>query len=162
VTFVRSFRPPSKEFANHQPRLLKADAKHVLHLPAEASYIYGGRLIFEQKHKNLGWWEREGDRAVWEAEIPAAGKYRVNIQYAAAPAAAGNRFLLIIGDQRVEGVVKATGDWDRYETLSAGTVELVGGLADIVLTNADPIHDELFDVREVILEPEASDNAAAP
>lgn len=156
VTFVRSYRPPSKEYENHEPQLVKADAAGVLKLSADQSYIYGGRLIFEQKHKNLGWWEREGDYAVWEVNVPTAGTYRIQLEYACDDDSAGAGFAVLVGDQKAIGQTSSTGSWDRYSEFNAGSIELPAGLTDVTVTNSGPIRRELFDLRSVTLELERS------
>ena len=73
----------------------------------------------EQLFKNLGKWESENDRAVWNVELPKAGRYTVWLNYACPDEDAGNTWLLEAGDKTLTGKVTATGSKDRYEEIAS-------------------------------------------
>lgn len=153
IEYLRTAGPPPKEFAGNRPETVRAGADGAIDLSATNCQIYGPRLVFEEKYRNLGWWANPGDRAVWSLIVPAAGRYRVSFDYACDRSAAGNRYVLTVGDQSLRGVVESTGTWDDYRETDAGTLELSAGAAELVVRSEGPIQSALFDLRTVHLVP---------
>ena len=91
--------------------------------------------------------------AVWQIEIPAAGKYEVAIEWACTPATAGNQAQLVTADDRLLFKVESTGSWDQYRTASIGKIRLRSGIQRIRVHSAGPISQFLIDLRKVTLTP---------
>src|SRR5690606_19004839 len=144
---------PPKQFAGNAPMLIKGSESGSLQLAAVHARIYGPKVIFEAKYKNLGWWQHADDVAEWSLAIPAAGKYRVLLDYACDGSAAGNTLQLAIGGQTLLYKVPATGTWDDYRTREIGTVELVAGPAEASARASGVIRSALLDLRGITLEP---------
>ena len=72
IAYVRGTGSPPKRFTGNVPATVRAGQSGVLSLLATNCKIYGSRIQFEQKYKNLGWWAREDARAIWSLVIPAA------------------------------------------------------------------------------------------
>ena len=92
--------------------------------------------------------------AVWQVEIPAAGKYEVAIEWACTPATAGNQAQLVAADDRLLFKVESTGSWDQYRTASIGKIRLRSGIQRIRVHSAGPISQFLIDLRKVTLTPQ--------
>jgi putative heme-binding domain-containing protein len=152
IAFVGKSQPP-RQFPGNAPAIVHAAADGTIALSATQARIYGPRLIFELKHQNLGWWATPNDRGEWTFESPAAGKYRIRLDYACTDSAAGNVFLLKIAGQEVHGKIASTGTWDDYQQVEIGELELPGGSCEAVMQSADHIHEALFDLRTIMLVP---------
>lgn len=153
IAYVRATGAPPKEFAGNVPTLIKDGESGSLQLAAAHARIYGPKVIFEEKYKNLGWWQHADDVAEWSLAIPAARKYRVLLDYACDGSAAGNTLQLSIGGQTLLYKVPATGTWDDYRTQEIGTVELAAGPAEASARASGAIRSALMDLRGIVLEP---------
>jgi hypothetical protein len=154
IAYVRGFGPPPREFPGNKPEVVAAAADGTLRLLATNCGIYGPRLVFEQKHQNLGWWIKPEDRAVWSLVVPRAGKYRITLDYACADEAAGTGVQVRVAGQTLRGTVAGTGTWDDYRPWDLGTLALPAGAAELEVKSDGRIENALFDLRGVTLTPE--------
>ena len=92
-------------------------------------------MCWEKKHGNLGWWSSADDRAVWEVEVPRAGRYGVTFHYACDKSAAGNVLVLETDGGRLRGKVASTGSWEKY--WHAGGDDCAGGGAACITLRAE-------------------------
>ncbi len=155
VALVRASGPARapKSFPGNKPEPVRPDADGALHLTARNCAIYGSSLVLEQEHGNLGSWSHEDDEAVWTVEVARPGKYAVSLEWACAPAAAGNAFILQAPGNRLTGKVAGTGGWDRYRTAQVGEIELPAGRQEVALRAGGPIKGALIDLKAVKLVP---------
>jgi len=156
LAFLRSSSPPPKSFPGNQPCLSTPRDDGSIHLFATHCKIYGPTVVMEEKYRNLGFWASPQDRAVWIADVPRAGTYRVSIDYACDNSVAGNRYVVTSGDQTVGGVVAGTGSWDQYRGAPVGQIKLPKGIVELTFSSDGPIDRFLLDLRAVILKPVAS------
>ncbi len=98
----------------------------------------------EHLYKNLGHWQSENDRAVWNVELPKAGRYAVRLNYACLDKNAGNTWLLEAGDKTLKGQIASTGSNDRYQEIGCGEIDLPAGSQQIVFRSAGPIQGGLL------------------
>ena len=57
----------------NNPQLVKPTTDGTLQLYPTNCEIYGPTIVMERLYKNLGKWQSENDRAVWNVELPKAG-----------------------------------------------------------------------------------------
>ena len=158
IAYVRNFGPPPSQFGGNKPELVRAAGGGTLNLLATNCRIYGSRLVFETKYRNLGWWSREDDRAVWSLEVPRAARYRVVLDYACQNEAAGNKYVLRVAGKLLRGEVAGTGTWDDYRQVEVGTVELPAGAAELELRSDGRLKTALLDLRGIQLVPVAAND----
>lgn len=70
-------------------------------------------------------WRKVQDEAVWAVEAPAAGLYRVEIDYASDRG--GGEFEMRLNAHRFTGTIHPTGGADQYRPFSVGEVALPAG-----------------------------------
>lgn len=145
--------PKPKAFAGNTPAPVKADAKGVLKLLPRNAAIYGKTLILEKKYGNLGYWSSEDDHAAWKLDVPAAGTYAVELEWACADNNAGNTLVLHLGAKKFALKVAGTGSWDDYRVVWIGTVELPQGRVEASMRSQGPIRGALIDMKGVYLVP---------
>ncbi|MFN0131354.1 MAG: alpha-L-fucosidase [Phycisphaerales bacterium] len=129
-------------------------------LPARLAEIRGTRLRHETDGETgrLSRWSRADDYAAWEIRIDSARTYRVMVDLACDPAAAGARLTLRLGDAETAAPIPATGSWDRYESINLGTLDAPAApvaLATLSITTdpSDSKPTERVRVRRVRLVP---------
>ncbi len=107
----------------------------------------------EQLYKNLGKWQSENDKAVWNVELPKAGRYHMVLNYACLDEDAGNTWLLEAGEEQLSGKTAATGSKDRYLEVECGEISLAAGQQQITLRSAGPVKGNLLQFGGVLLRP---------
>ncbi len=153
IAYLRSHRPPHKQFSGNQPQLAPMRDDGSIRLFAIHAQIYGPSLVFEPGYRNLGFWSQVNDHAIWQVELKEAGQYRVTLDYACADQCAGNRFVLSAGQQQLSGTVSGTGTWDNYRGADIGRLQLPAGKSEILFRSDGPIRSFLIDLRTIILRP---------
>lgn len=154
LAFLASAATPPKSFAGVVPRTVEPDASGELVLRATECEIRGPALVYESELKNLGYWHSEEDSAAWSVKLPTEEAFDVELDFACAEGSQGNQFALTVsggseGGGSLSGVVPATGGWNRYRTLHAGTLKLGPGEHRVVLRGEAPVRNALFDLRAV-------------
>jgi hypothetical protein len=120
-------------------------------LLATAARIYGPSLVLEEKYRNLGYWQDANDHAIWTVAVPAAGTYRVQLDYACADEMQGNTLAVQAGGGQVAWKVEGTGSWDNYRGKEIGKLELPEGEVEMVVRADGAIRGALLDLRSIRL-----------
>tara|TARA_R110002111_G_scaffold227346_1_gene288832 strand:- start:77839 stop:83043 length:5205 start_codon:yes stop_codon:yes gene_type:complete len=151
IAYLNATEPPRKTFAGNQPTVVQPEPLWGDYfLIPQLAEIYGATLKFENKYKNLGYWQSENDRAVWTLDVPQTGKYDVYLEYAC-PQTAGNQVLLEAAGQRLTWRVPSTGSWDVYQSPKVGVIELPSGKTRLAIRSDGKINNALFDLKTVRL-----------
>jgi hypothetical protein len=153
LLYVSAFRPESKPFPGNNPSLVEVRDDASIRMPALAARIYGPSIVYEQKHGNLGYWSSGEDRAAWTFTPKAAGEYKVTLDFACAPDAAGNTLALSIAGQKLTFKVPSTGSWDNYRGQEIGSVKLDKSHVELTVSSDGPLRGALIDLRSVRLMP---------
>jgi putative membrane-bound dehydrogenase-like protein len=155
IAFLRGSGAPRKKFEANDPRLVKPTTDGTLQLYATNCEIYGPTVVMEHLYKNLGHWQSENDRAVWNVELPKAGRYAMRLNYACLEKSTGNTWLLEAGDQTLQGTVAGTGSLDRYQEIGCGEIDLPAGAQQIIFRSAGPPKGNLLSLGGILLKPAA-------
>lgn len=153
IAYLGGFRPPHKTFPGNKPELIEVRDDGSIRFPATAARIYGPSIVFEQQYGNLGYWSSPEDRAAWDFSAPAAGEYKVALDFACDASAAGNTLVLSVAGQKLSFKVSSTGSWDTYQGRDIGRVKLAKGPAELTIASEGAIQGALIDLRSVKLEP---------
>ncbi|HUE70220.1 MAG TPA: PVC-type heme-binding CxxCH protein, partial [Pirellulaceae bacterium] len=153
LAYLKTIGAPPKQFAGNKPDIIRVFTDGSLRMAAENARIYGPTIVFEEKWRNVGYWHSPGDHVVWTLDVPTAGEYSVNIDYACAAAAAGDSYVLEVAGQRISATAEATGSWDNYRGKNIGTVKLPVGITELVVRPNGPIRSALMDLRSIRLVP---------
>lgn len=161
IAYLRGSGAPRKVFEANSPRLVTPTTDGTLQLYPTSCEIYGPTVVMEQLYKNLGKWASENDKAVWNVELPKAGRYQMLLNYACLAEDAGNTWLLEAGDPKaggsqLTGTVAATGSLDRYQEIDCGVIELPAGTQQITLRSSGPVKGKLLQLGGVLLKPVAN------
>jgi putative heme-binding domain-containing protein len=154
--YLRSSLPASKpkRFPGNEPQVAPMRDDGSIRLLAIHANIYGPSLKFEGRYRNLGWWSSPQDYAVWQVRVSEERTYRVTMDYACDNSAAGDRFVISVAGQSIRGVVKSSGTWDVYRSVSLGTFNLPAGLHDVTMRSDGAIGSALIDLRSIRLSPQ--------
>ena len=153
IAFLRGSGAPRKTFVANSPQLIKPTTDGTVQLYPTTCEIYGPTIVMERLYKNLGKWQSENDRAVWNVELSKAGRYTMVLNYASLAGSAGNTWLLEAGDKTLTGKVTATGSIDRYQEITCGEIELPAGSQQIVFRSEGPLKGSLLQLGGILLKP---------
>jgi alpha-L-fucosidase len=102
-----------------------------------------GPLGYEERFRNLGFWTDRACAATWTARANAAGRYRVVVEYAAAPGC-GGEIEVAVGERALRAPLPARGSWGDFAAVDIGTVEWPGPGAVPVRARAAAMPGEAF------------------
>ncbi len=155
IAFIRGNVPlPSrKTFAGNEPKRIVADAEGQFELTPATCEIYGPTIVLESEHGNLGWWSSADDFVVWTLDVPKAGKYQIEIEWACEAQAAGHRLVVTSRGSTVTHKITATAGWDDYRKTTIGTIDLQAGVQPLTFKPASRPLPALMDLRSVRLIP---------
>ena len=153
IAYIASVGLPQKTFPGNRPELILADKEGEFRCLAANAEIYGGSLVMESQHNNLGFWSSVNDRAVWTLDVPKAEKYDVWLEWSCDNQSAGNAFRLQIEGVKVLGKVPGTGAWDNYKHDKFCQFDLPAGRHKLSLQSEGEIKNYLLDLREIRLVP---------
>jgi alpha-L-fucosidase len=117
---LRGFKP---ELAVPPTPTIRSDASGNFSLPADDAELHGS-LKTENRggQANIGFWDNAQDRASWKVDFKQAGTFKVTASCAAA--VGDSRFVLEAAGQKQEAKAPATGSWDKYIEVAAGTIQV--------------------------------------
>jgi alpha-L-fucosidase len=74
----------------------------------------------ESGHFHISKMQKPEDSVEWHVQMNATGSYHVDITYAARPGWENVRYILEMGQERIEGTIKSTEGWYEYKTERIG------------------------------------------
>lgn len=142
-----------KSFSGNEPQVVYANPKGDLVLAATNCEIYGPKIMYESKYKNLGFWGHVDDQARWKLKLSQPGRYEVFLNYSCPAETSGNLFEFRIGTESVKGKVVATANWDEYKRIRIGVLELKPGQSIASFNALSPMKGFLLDFQSIELVP---------
>lgn len=115
-----------------------------------------GPEIALQEGSHIGFWTDPEATASWELQVPAPGVFRVKALYSSAKKYSGSDAKLTIGNMTLSAKVTSTKNWNTYEVLDFGEIELNQvGTVECQLGFGATRKDALFNLKTLIFEPVA-------
>jgi alpha-L-fucosidase len=93
-------------------------------LPAVEAALDARTARYEPDKDCIGFWTEPRDWLHWEFEVSRPGAFTITVTQACTDGNAGSEYEVAVGDQRLTGVVKATGSWTTFVDVDLGRVEL--------------------------------------
>lgn len=153
IAFVQSSGAPPKSFPGNRPAVVRPDESGVLHLSASTAEIRGSRMVFEEKHQNLGWWFAEDDSAEWQFAGMKPQPYMVAIHYASPNESAGAAFVISIDDAKLNHQVVGTGSWEKYQWRDVGKIQVTKEDSELSIRALGNPNGPVLDLKAVRLTP---------
>lgn len=132
-----AYRLAGMVMERHEDALFAAG--NVTRLTAAQATLEGQHIRVEERigdRPNIGFWDDPAERVHWLLPVAEAGRYRIQLDYAAA--AGSSRVTLQTPGGPVAATLPATGTWDRPSVLTLGDVPLDAGVHHVILAPADP------------------------
>ncbi|MCA9107535.1 MAG: sulfatase-like hydrolase/transferase [Planctomycetales bacterium] len=124
-------------------------------LMASEANVHGERLRYEpESFKNvLGYWTNVDDWAEWDFEVPAAGKYEIEVLQGCGDGSGGAEVAIEINGERLTFVVQETGHFQSMIQRTIGEVELPAGPMNLAVRPQSKPGVAVMDLRRVVLRP---------
>jgi hypothetical protein len=100
----------------------------------------------------------ESDAALWQVDLPAAGRYRVHLLHAMDDNNAGNTWMIKSDLGVLEGKVSTTGGFDKFIEKEVGFIGLKKGSNRILMRPAGTLKGEMIDLRSIRFEAHSNDS----
>ncbi|HEX7897807.1 MAG TPA: hypothetical protein VF950_08610 [Planctomycetota bacterium] len=154
--------PPVRNLASLREELLRvpapvpekpaAEGPAAVVLTAGAAKLKSGGGLAFKNGDYLGNWHADADAAEWMVAPPAAGRWNVELVYAASPTAGGT-FVVTLGAAKLEWDVVPTGSFKTFKTVGLGAVPLRGEATTVLARGKGVRKDGLLNLREIRLTP---------
>jgi alpha-L-fucosidase len=136
-----------------QADIQQADDRTITLLARDAD-THGDRIQYESGNgkDNIGFWTDPKDWVSWVCRVTKPGTFNVEIHYACTNPG-GTRFVVEVGDNKIEGRTEATGSWSTFKTFPLGSISL-SEERHILSVKAQDLHGEaVMNLQSVVLRP---------
>lgn len=137
------------------PPPIRQAADGLLTLPAAEAELVGTGIKLEGKEeKNIGYWMKSDDYAMWNAEIAKPGNFDVVMNYSCSPASSGSEYSVSAGAESVTSKVAPTANWDDYQSAKIGTLRLEkAGPVNVAIKAINTSGHGVLNLRSIVLKP---------
>lgn len=131
--------------------------QQVIVLHAREAQCHGEKILYEAnpKKKNIGFWVNAADWVSWDFEVSTPGEFEVEVLYSCENGSEGSTYEVAVGEQKLQGTVKATGKgWEKYVAEKLGAIRIGGAGAAVLSVRA--IHKPrmaVMNIRSITLRP---------
>jgi hypothetical protein len=102
---------------------------------------------------NIGFWDSPKDWASWKVNFKQPGKFK--IAASCATVHSGVSISVEAAGQKLTSNVPATGDWEKFEELTLGTIDIKqGGEQTLSIRPSDAKTWKAINLRRIVLAPE--------
>ena len=132
--------------------VVQVDSKGNYKLDANDAELHGDQIKVETKgvHTNIGFWDKGNEWASWKVQFDKPGKFKVNLSTATQQD--GAAVTVDVAGEKLSAKPAKTGDWEKFQNCSAGTVEIKqAGTVTLAVRAADPATWKAINLRQVNL-----------
>ncbi|MFM7118187.1 MAG: sulfatase-like hydrolase/transferase [Planctomycetota bacterium] len=124
-----------------------------IRLQAKDAIVHAETMRYEpESHKNvLGYWVNPKDWAEWKFNVPAAGRYEVEVQQGCGKGCGGAEVDVEVGGKTLSFTVVETGHFQQMIQISVGEVELPAGNQTLAIKPRTKPGPAVMDIRRVVL-----------
>ncbi|MEO6788675.1 MAG: sulfatase-like hydrolase/transferase [Chthoniobacteraceae bacterium] len=137
------------------PRPRVTPAKGDIRLFAKDARVHATNMRYEpQTYKNtLGYWTKPEDWADWEFDVPAPGRYEVEITQGCGKGSGGAKVAVEVAGTVLDFTVQDTGHFQDFIQRTIGTVQLPAGKQTLAVKPQTKPGAAVMDLRRVVLRP---------
>ncbi len=122
-------------------------------LPAGEAEMHGEKVMYEvaQIRDYIGVWSNVADYVSWDFSVKEAGDYLVEITSGCAPGQEGSTYAVEVGDAKLTGTIRETGNWRTFTIEQAGTLHLESGPQTLIVRPVKMANNALMNIKRVTL-----------
>ncbi len=149
--FFKTLQAPPKTIDGNTPELIEVPQRGNVPLLASQAEIYGGEIAFELPFQNVGFWHHKEDFVRWRIHSIGIRQVDLWVEWACDQGSAGNKFQIDGTEPALNGTVRSTDGWDRYQLIRIGRVSIREGASELVIRPAGELQSALMDLRAIHL-----------
>jgi alpha-L-fucosidase len=134
--------------------VIRPDADGKLNLSATDAELHGSQLQLETRGglPDIGYWDNGGDSVSWTAAVSKTGNFKVSAVVSTLNSGTG--LTVEAGGQAVSAQAPVTGDWDKFQTVDLGQIEIkTPGELAVKVRATDPATWKAVNLNSVQLTP---------
>ena len=122
-------------------------------LPAAMATMHGEKVMYEtaQIRDYIGVWVNPTDYVSWDFSVERAGNYLVEMTVGCAPGQEGSTYVLEVGDAKLTGKVRVTGNWRTFTIEQLGILELKTGQQTLIVRPVEIAKGALMNIKRIEL-----------
>ncbi|MBM3239981.1 hypothetical protein FJZ31_27155 [Candidatus Poribacteria bacterium] len=122
-------------------------------LPAGLATMHGEKVMYEtaQIRDYIGFWVNPADYVSWDFSVEKAGDYLVEMTVGCAPGQAGSTYAVEMGDAKLTGKVRATGNWRTFTIEQPGILKLKAGQQTLIVRPVEIAKGALMNLKRIEL-----------
>jgi len=122
-------------------------------LPAAMATMHGEKVMYEtaQIRDYIGVWVNPADYVSWDFSVERAGNYLVEMTVGCAPGEEGSTYVVEVGDAKLTGKVRATGNWRTFTIEQLGILELNAGQQTLIVRPVEIAKGALMNIKRIEL-----------
>ena len=123
-----------------------------IRLPASEGICHGSQIKYESggNRDNIGFWLDPKDWVEWQFVVKKPGNFAITAEIAGP---GRGRFLVGVGDKRVEAQSPVTGDYGKFTTVALGKIEIPAAGKTLLSVKAVKEGWQPFNLKSVTLTP---------
>ena len=135
--------------------LVRQSADGIIVLTAADAEIHGTHARYEGREPrgHIGLWTNPEDFVEWILLVNDGGRFDVSVLYSCEPDSAGTEYTVLVGNQKLAGLVNSTGSWRSFRRKSIGVVRLREGRYTLAVKPKIMPHGAVMNLREIELKP---------
>jgi alpha-L-fucosidase len=122
-------------------------------LRAEDALVKGHARYEAGDKRAIGFWTNVSDTITWTFQVPRAGEYSVELEYACDPASAGSEVEVRADKGGVTTKIGSTGSWSAFQRAAVGRLPFAEGEATLTVKALSKPGDGVMNLRSVRLRP---------
>lgn len=136
-----------------KPMGKSACAEAAIVLPSAEAEMHGEKVMYEvaQIRDYIGVWVNSDDYVSWDFNVEKAGDYLVEITMGCSPGQEGSTYAVEVGDAKLTGVTRETGNWRTFTIEKSGKLNLESGAQTLIVRPVEIAKNALMNIKRIIL-----------
>lgn len=144
LAFEPAEKPMGKSTSNQQACII---------LPAAMATMHGEKVMYEtaQIRDYIGFWVNPADYVSWDFSVKHPGDYLVEMTLGCAPGQEGSTYAVEVGDAKLTGKVRTTGNWRTFTIEQLGILKLENGQQTLIVRPIEIAKGALMNIKRIEL-----------
>ena len=124
-------------------------------LPAALATMHGEKVMYEtaQIRDYIGVWVNPEDYVSWDFSVEEDSNYLVEMTIGCATGQEGSTYAVEVGEAKLTGKVRETGNWRTFTIEQLGTLELNAGQQTLIVRPVEIAQNALMNIKRIKLRP---------
>jgi len=145
---VLAFDPSEKPIG----KSISEESQYII-LPAFQAKMHGEKVMYEtaQIRDYIGYWVNPDDYVSWNFSVEKTGDYIVEMTAGCDPGQEGSTYAIEVGETKLIGTVRKTGNWRTFTIEQIGKLHLEQGDQTLIVRPVKMAKNALMNIKRVTL-----------